>query len=109
MLKKNLKLEDPQTAELRAYFWGGWDAYRVELAMGRDLILNPAQQGAPLNSLGYPYAEVGGEPLDFYDPASFKYSFTTYTPSRAFITIYMFQLFFIYLLIFSGVQQCCKR
>ncbi|MCK4837414.1 MAG: transglutaminase domain-containing protein [Desulfobulbaceae bacterium] len=78
MLKKNLKLEDPQTAELRAYFWGGWDAYRVELAMGRDLILNPAQQGAPLNSFGYPYAEVGGEPLDFYDPASFKYSFTTY-------------------------------
>ena len=77
MLKKNLKLEDPAAADLRAYFWGGWDAYRVELAKGRDLVLNPPQQGAPLNTFGYPYAEVGGEPLDFYDPASFKYTFTT--------------------------------
>lgn len=78
MLKKKLKLEDPKTAELRTYFWGGWDAYRVELAKGRDLILNPAQKGAPLNTFGYPYAEVGGEPLDFYDPDSFNYSFTTF-------------------------------
>jgi transglutaminase-like putative cysteine protease len=76
MLKRNLKLDDPQTEELRAYFWGGWDAYRVELARGRDLILNPPQKGAPLNTFGYPYAEVDGEPLDFYDPASFKYTFT---------------------------------
>ncbi|GAB4345421.1 MAG: hypothetical protein Kow0089_22490 [Desulfobulbaceae bacterium] len=78
MLKKNLKLDDPETAELRKYFWGGWDAFRVELARGRDLVLNPPQKGAPLNTFGYPYAEVGGEPLDFYDPASFKYTFTTY-------------------------------
>lgn len=78
MLKKNLKLEDPTTNELRTYFWGAWDAYRVELARGRDLILNPPQKGALINTFGYPYAEVGGEPLDFYDPASFKYSFTTY-------------------------------
>ncbi|MEN8142325.1 MAG: transglutaminase domain-containing protein, partial [Thermodesulfobacteriota bacterium] len=78
MLKNNLKHEDPETAELRAYFWGGWDAYRVKLAMGRDLVLNPPQKGSPLNTFGYPYAEVGGEPLDFYDPASFKYTFTTW-------------------------------
>ena len=78
MLKKNLTLEDPETAELRRYFWGAWDAYRVELATGRDLILNPPQNGNPLNTFGYPYAEVEGEPLDFYEPASFKYSFTSY-------------------------------
>ena len=78
MLKKNLKLEDSGTKELREYFWGGWDAYRVELARGRDLVLNPPQKGAPLNTFGYPYAEVDGAPLDFYDPASFKYTFTTY-------------------------------
>ncbi len=78
MLKKNLKLGDQGTKELREYFWGAWDAYRVELARGRDLVLNPAQKGAPLNTFGYPYAEVGGLPLDFYDPVSFKYTFTTY-------------------------------
>ncbi len=78
MLKKNLKLDDPKTAELRNYFWGAWDAYRVKLAVGRDITLNPAQQGGPINTFGYPYAEVGGKALDFYDPTTFKYSFTTY-------------------------------
>ncbi|MBU1686976.1 MAG: hypothetical protein KJ589_06460, partial [Proteobacteria bacterium] len=82
MLKKELKLDDPETTELRTYFWGAWDAYRVELARGRDLILNPPQQGEALNTFGYPYAEVGGEPLDFYDPQSFKYNFTTYKMTK---------------------------
>ena len=78
MLKKHLKLSDPKTAELRRYFWGAWDAYRVKLALGRDLILNPAQQSAPLNAFGYPYAEVGGKALDFYKPNSFKYTITSH-------------------------------
>lgn len=78
MLKKNLTITDSEADELRSYFWGAWDAYRIELAKGRDLVLNPPQKSAPLNTFGYPYAEVGGEALDFYDPASFKYTFTTY-------------------------------
>ena len=78
MLKKNLKLNDPETAKLRKYFWGGWDPFRIELARGRDIVLNPPQKGAPLNTFGYPYAEVGGEPLDFYDPKAFGYTFTSY-------------------------------
>ncbi len=82
MLKKNLSFKDPESIELQRYFWGAWDAYRVELARGRDLILNPPQKGMPLNTFGYPYAEVGGKPLDFYDPASFKYTFTTYKKKR---------------------------
>jgi transglutaminase-like putative cysteine protease len=41
MLKENLSLNDAGTKSFRAYFWGGWDAYRVKLAMGRDLILTP--------------------------------------------------------------------
>jgi len=78
MLKRNLDIDSPETSELRRYFWGAWDAYRVKLASGRDLLLNPPQSGLPLNTFGYPYAEVDGKPLDFYDPSSFKYSFTTY-------------------------------
>jgi len=76
MLKRKLALSDPETRELRRYFWGGWDPYRVKLAVGRDLVLNPPQDGPPLNTFGYPYAEVDGRPLDFYDPSSFKYEFT---------------------------------
>ena len=77
MLKKKLKLGDPETRKLRAYFWGGWDPYRVRLARGRDLILNPRQQAGPLNTFGYPYAEVGGQPLDFYNPSAFRYTITS--------------------------------
>ena len=76
MLKHKLKLTDSKTKEYREYFWGAWDPYRVQLAVGRDLVLNPAQQGAPLNTFGYPYAEVGAKILDWLDPASFTYTIT---------------------------------
>lgn len=74
MLVDNLDLTSEKVRELRDYFWGGIDAYRFKLATGRDLVLNPPQAGAPLNTFGYPYAEVGDRPLDFYDPKSFTYS-----------------------------------
>jgi transglutaminase-like putative cysteine protease len=74
MLTQNLKLEDQKTKDYREYFWGAWDAYRVKLAVGRDIVLNPAQAGQPLNTFGYPYAEIGGKPLDWLDPETFKYT-----------------------------------
>jgi transglutaminase-like putative cysteine protease len=76
MLTENLTIDDPKTRDYRDYFWGAWDAYRVKLAVGRDLILNPAQVGKPLNTFGYPYAEIGGKPLDWLEPATFKYTIT---------------------------------
>jgi transglutaminase-like putative cysteine protease len=74
MLTENLKLEDAKTAELRSYFWGGIDPYRLKLSVGRDLTLNPPQPGGPINYLMYPFARVGGEIIDWLDPATFKYS-----------------------------------
>lgn len=74
MLKEKLELGDQKTKDYRDYFWGGWDAYRVKLAVGRDLQLNPPQAGQPLNTFGYPYAEIGGEVLDWLEPDSFKYT-----------------------------------
>ncbi len=76
MLVEKLKLDSPRIIELRDYFWGGVDAYRFQLASGRDLVLNPAQASGPLNTFGYPYAEVGGNPLDFYEPKEFIYRFS---------------------------------
>ncbi|MBI1921592.1 MAG: transglutaminase domain-containing protein [Geobacter sp.] len=73
MLVEKLELNDPKTREYRDYFWGGIDPYRVVIASGRDVVLNPPQAGAPLNTFGYPYAEIGGKPLDFYDPKGFAY------------------------------------
>lgn len=76
MLKYDLKLGDKKTNEYRDYFWGGWDQYRVKLAVGRDINLVPRQQGKPLNTFGYPYAEVDGNVIDWLDPANFKYTIT---------------------------------
>lgn len=76
VLVDKLDLADPKAKELREYFWGNVDAYRFVLAEGRDIVLNPRQAGPPLNTFGYPYAEVGGNPLDFYTPKGFVYTYT---------------------------------
>ena len=47
----------------REYFFGAHDENRVEFTRGRDLVLNPRQQGDPLNYFIYPYAEVDGKPF----------------------------------------------
>lgn len=43
------------------YFFGAHDADRMQFSMGRDLKLNPSQQGDPLNYFIYPYVEVAGK------------------------------------------------
>ena len=45
------------------YYFGRLDAARVAFTMGRDLVMMPRQNGAPLNYLVYPYVEVDGKPL----------------------------------------------
>lgn len=80
MLKQGLELGNPEVEALREYFWGNVDAYRVKLAEGRDLRLNPPHHGPPLNYLMYPFAQVGGEHLDWLDPEDFTY-LLEWTPS----------------------------
>lgn len=76
MLVEKLQPEDSKTREYRAYFWGGVDAFRVKLSVGRDLTLNPPQTGAAVNYLMYPFAQVGGRTIDWLDPANFRYAIT---------------------------------
>jgi transglutaminase-like putative cysteine protease len=47
--------------EKRDYFFGAHDVNRVQFTVGRDLRLNPAQSGPPLNYFIYPYVEVDGQ------------------------------------------------
>ena len=47
--------------EKRDYFFGAHDTNRVQFSMGRDLMLNPKQDGEPLNYFVYPYVEIGGK------------------------------------------------
>jgi transglutaminase-like putative cysteine protease len=46
--------------EKRDYFFGSHDVNRIQFSMGRDLRLNPAQEGKLLNYFVYPYVEVDG-------------------------------------------------
>jgi transglutaminase-like putative cysteine protease len=46
----------------KEYFFGALDENRVQLSIGRDVVLSPPQAGAPLNYFVYPYAEVDGKP-----------------------------------------------
>lgn len=50
--------------EMKEYFFGNLTADRVTFSTGRDLVLEPEQQGAPLNYFVYPYVEVNGKPLE---------------------------------------------
>jgi transglutaminase-like putative cysteine protease len=76
MLSEKLDLNDPRTAQYRDCFWGRLDACRLRLGLGRDLILNPSQNGEPVNYLMYPFAQVGEKTLDWLNPDTFKYTIT---------------------------------
>ena len=58
--------------EKRDYFFGAHDDNRFEFTMGRDLKLNPVQDGEALNYFVYPYVEVDGKK---YENISLAFSF----------------------------------
>jgi transglutaminase-like putative cysteine protease len=66
--------------EKRDYFFGSHDVNRVQFSMGRDLRLNPAQDGKPLNYFVYPYVEVDGQE---YPNVSLAFSFADAAPTLA--------------------------
>ena len=61
------------------YYFGAIDASRVRFSTGRDLTLQPAQAGPPVNYFVYPYVELDGRP---YEDAQKTFSFYE-TPLKA--------------------------
>lgn len=55
------------------YYFGAHDDNRIQFTVGRDLKLNPSQQGEPLNYFVYPYVEIGGKAYPNVDLA-FSYT-----------------------------------
>lgn len=51
----------------KAYFFGHHDEDRLEFSRGRNLTLEPAQQGSRLNFFVDPYAELDGKPHEAID------------------------------------------
>jgi transglutaminase-like putative cysteine protease len=54
------------------YFFGAHDDNRVQFSVGRDIRLDPLQQGDPLNYFVYPYAELDGKPFAVESKFSFQ-------------------------------------
>ena len=78
VLKGGWTKDQQETKDKAECYWGGLDSQRVQLSTGRDITLSPAQNDEALNYFGYPYGEVDGSALDFYDPENFscRISFT---------------------------------
>lgn len=76
MLKENLRLDDQKVKEACDYFFGSQNETYIDFGTGRDLVLNPPQQGQKLNYFMYPYAEVDGKPLDCLSQQELKYTVT---------------------------------
>ena len=56
----------------REYYFGTLGSTWVTLAHRRDVVLEPPQQGPPLNMLHGPVAEVDGKPFDLHFVAHYK-------------------------------------
>jgi transglutaminase-like putative cysteine protease len=55
--------EARKNTTLREYYFGNLTADRLAFSTGRDLVLEPRQDGPPVNFLINPYVEVAGKPL----------------------------------------------
>ena len=54
--------EADKAPEKTEYFFGNICQNRFSMSSGRDLVLEPKQQGGPVNFFIYPYLEVDGKP-----------------------------------------------
>lgn len=66
---------DPAVQAVNDYLFGNWEMNWVGFNYGRDFDLSPAAEQAPINNFGYPYAEVDGDPLNYYEPKVFAYDY----------------------------------
>lgn len=74
-LAEKKAVDDADVQAVADYLFGNWEMNWVGYNHGRDFDLYPTPELTPLNNFGYPYAEIGGDPLNFFDPKEFKYEF----------------------------------
>lgn len=82
VLKEGIEKTSPRAMELANKFFGFWENNWMALNHARDFDLYPANTQGTLDSFGYPYAEVDGEYLDPFDPASYRYAIRSRKVSR---------------------------
>jgi transglutaminase-like putative cysteine protease len=76
-LVEGLKYNDPKVQKLKEKYLHSWEMNWVGFNTARDFILYPKPEQYPLNMFGYPYAEVDGDVLNYYNPKEFSYTITS--------------------------------
>ncbi len=76
-LVEKLGYSDTKVQKLKDKYLTSWEMNWMGFNHGRDFILSPKPEQFPINMLGYPYAEVEDEVLDYYNPKSFAYRITS--------------------------------
>lgn len=76
-LAEKLTNEDKRVQDIKEYLFGSWEMNWIAFNYARDFILEPKPVQFPINMLGYPYAENGEDVINYYDPKSFSYSYTS--------------------------------
>ncbi len=66
---------NPDVEAVNEYLFGNIEMNWVGFNHGRDFALSPQAEQGDINNFGYPYAEVDGDPVNFYDPAAFSYEY----------------------------------
>lgn len=74
-LAEKLSNEDAKIKELKTYLFGNWEMCWCGFNTTRDFVLTPQPEESPLNNFGYPYAEVDGNVLNYYEPNEFSYTY----------------------------------
>lgn len=74
-LAENKEHNDPDVQFIDEYLFGNWEMNWIGFNFGRDFDIYPATEQGAINNFGYPYAEVDGDPLNFYDPTVFAYNY----------------------------------
>lgn len=66
---------DANVQAVNDYLFGNWEMNWVGFNYGRDFDLSPDAEQTPINNFGYPYAEVDGDPVNYYEPKVFAYDY----------------------------------
>ncbi len=74
-LKEHMKNGDPDVKAVSDYLFGSWEMNWVGFNWARDFALVPEPEQGALNNFGYPYGEVDGDPINFYDSKAFAYEY----------------------------------
>lgn len=74
-LEEKKAIDAPETQAVSKYLFGNWEMNWMGYNHARDFDLYPQPELTPINNFGYPYAEIGGDPFNSFDPKAFKYEF----------------------------------